>query len=284
LSARRDRPLTRINCGAIPAGLVESELFGHAKGAFTGAVDQRVGRFELADGGTIFLDEVGELPPETQVKLLRVLQEREFEPIGSDRTLRVDVRVIAATNRDLEEAVRMGRFRSDLFYRLNVIPMRLPPLRERASDIPKLVTHFVDRACRATGRVIERIPGHLMERLESYAWPGNVRELQNLMERAVILSPGLELELEPGLLPLLTPRPPGISAAAQDVLPRASLPTLEESERELILDALRETNGVIDGLRGAARLLDIHPSTLRSRMKKLQIERPDMQRREASDP
>jgi len=266
LSPRHERPLTKINCGAIPSGLVESELFGHVKGAFTGAVDRRVGRFELADGGTIFLDEVGELPADVQVKLLRVLQEREFEPVGSDRTVRVDVRVVAATNRDLREAVEAGRFRSDLYYRLCVVPVEVPPLRARPTDIPKLVSYFVDRACRTSGRTIEAIPDDVLERLVAYPWPGNVRELQNVMERAVILSPGPRLELDGGLLPEASPGPeesqPGLS-------------TLEDAERRHILDALAQTGGVIEGPRGAARLLDIHPNTLRSRMKKLGVRRDD---------
>ena len=187
-SARKGRTLVRVNCSAISAGLVESELFGHLKGAFTGAIDRRVGRFELADGGTIFLDEIGELPLETQVKLLRVLQEHEFEPVGSSRPLRVDVRVIAATNRNLREAVEAGRFRSDLFYRLNVFPLELPPLRERRSDIPQLVMHCVSRFSKRFGKKVEGVSQESMARLMSYPWPGNVRELQNVMERAVVLS------------------------------------------------------------------------------------------------
>jgi formate hydrogenlyase transcriptional activator len=200
-STRRDRPLVKVNCSAISAGLVESELFGHVKGAFTGALERRIGRFELADGGTIFLDEIGELPLETQVKLLRVLQEREFEPVGSSRTLHVDVRVIAATNRDLEEAVRAGRFRADLFYRLNVFPIRVPPLRDRREDIPQLVTFFLAGFARKFGKRITGISPETMERLASYAWPGNVRELQNVIERAVVLCDGPFLELDRDLLP-----------------------------------------------------------------------------------
>src|SRR2546426_10991392 len=202
-SARKDRPLVKVNCGAIAAGLVESELFGHMKGAFTGALERRVGRFELAHGGTIFLDEIGELPLETQVKLLRVLQEQEFEPVGSSRTLRVDVRVIAATNRDLQEAVRTGRFRSDLFYRLNVFPLELPPLRERRSDIPHLVALCVSRFSRRFGKKIDGVSQESMDRLMSYRWPGNVRELQNVMERAVVLSEGPTLRLDQDLVPVV---------------------------------------------------------------------------------
>src|SRR4029450_6474373 len=187
-SARKKRPLVKVNCGAISAGLVESELFGHMKGAFTGALERRIGRFELAHGGTIFLDEIGELPLETQVKLLRVLQGQGFEPVGSSRTVRVDVRVIAATNRDLEEAVRAGRFRSDLFYRLNVFPLRVPPLRGRAWDIPQLAMFFLSRFAKRFGRQVDTIASETMDRLVSYPWPGNIRELQNVIERAVVLS------------------------------------------------------------------------------------------------
>jgi formate hydrogenlyase transcriptional activator len=185
-STRKDRPLVKVNCSAISAGLVESELFGHMKGTFTGALERHVGRFELANGGTIFLDEAGELPLETQVKLLRVLQEQEFETVGSSRTVRVDVRIIAATNRDLEEAVQAGRFRSDLFYRLNVFPIQVPPLRERRSDIPQLVMFFLSRFSKKLGKQIEAVPQGIMDLLTAYAWPGNIRELQNLIERAVV--------------------------------------------------------------------------------------------------
>ncbi len=204
-STRRGRPLVKVNCSAIAAGLVESELFGHVKGAFTGAIDRRVGRFELADGGTLFLDEVGELPLETQVKLLRVLQEREFEPVGSSRSLRVDVRVIAATNRDLAEAVRAGRFRADLFYRLNVFPIEVPPLRERRTDIPQLATFFVSCFARKFGKRVEAVSKETLDRLMAYPWPGNIRELQNVIERAVVLSGGPSLALGSDLLPAGAP-------------------------------------------------------------------------------
>jgi predicted ATPase/transcriptional regulator with GAF, ATPase, and Fis domain len=281
LSRRRDRPLVKVNCGAISAGLVESELFGHVKGAFTGALERRVGRFELADGGTLFLDEVGELPPETQVKLLRVLQDGEFEPVGSSRTVRVNVRVIAATNRDLEEAVRAGRFRADLFYRLNVFPLPLPPLRERRSDIPELVTFFLSRYSKQFGKRVEAVDPQTMALLMEYAWPGNVRELQNVIERAVVLAQGPVLTLDRDLLPAREPggapaeaRPAAAAAAPRPApAPPPDLPTLEEMERRHILAALERSQGVIEGPAGAAAILRLHPNTLRSRMKKLQISR-----------
>jgi formate hydrogenlyase transcriptional activator len=290
-SARRDRPLVKVNCSAIPTGLVESELFGHVKGAFTGALERRIGRFELANHGTLFLDEVGELPPEVQVKLLRVLQEQEFEPVGSSRTLRVDVRVIAATNRDLGEAVEAGRFRSDLFYRLNVFPLQVPPLRGRRSDIPQLVMFFLSRFSKRFGRTIDRVSEETMARLVGYAWPGNIRELQNVIERAVVLCEGPVLELDRDLLPA-APRPrsvedadgavraglPGTEGPDPAATTAASFPTLEEMERSHILTALRQTGGVIEGPKGAARILSLHPNTLRSRMEKLGIRRSSRDR------
>jgi formate hydrogenlyase transcriptional activator len=276
-SARKSRPLVKVNCSAISAGLVESELFGHMKGAFTGALERRIGRFEFADGGTIFLDEVGELPLETQVKILRVLQEREFEPVGSNRSIRVDVRVIAATNRDLENAVQAGHFRSDLFYRLNVFPIEMPPLRERRSDIPQLVMFFLARFSKRFGKRLEGVAQETLERLVSYAWPGNVRELQNIIERAVVLSGGPILELGRDLAPPLVPqRGPETVARHSPKPPDATppaIPTLEEVERSHILAALEQTGGVIEGAKGAARILNLHPNTLRHRMKKLGIQR-----------
>jgi formate hydrogenlyase transcriptional activator len=267
--ARRDRPLVKVNCSAISAGLVESELFGHVKGAFTGALERRVGRFELADGGTIFLDEVGDLPLETQVKLLRVLQEREFEAVGSNRTLRVNVRVIGATNRDLEEAVTAGRFRADLFYRLNVVPLRVPALRDRRGDIPQLVMFFLARFAKEFGKPLEMVSQASMDRLVAYDWPGNVRELQNIIERAAVLSSGRVLELGPDLLPV------GPSASGPADPPAGRGPrTLEEMERRHIQEALEQSRGVIEGPAGAARSLGLHPNTLRSRMAKLGITRP----------
>ena len=271
-SARKHRPLVKVNCSAISAGLVESELFGHVKGAFTGAIERRVGRFELAAGGTIFLDEIGELPLETQVKLLRVLQEREFEPVGSNRTVSVDVRVIAATNRDIEDAVRGGRFRSDLFYRLNVVPIEVPPLRERRSDIPQLVMFFLARFAKKFGKRIETVRDDTMQRLVEYSWPGNVRELQNIVERAVVLTRGPVLELEGSVLPL-APVAPTAELPATDGA-RARSATLEEVERGHIVATLEQMGWVIDGPRGAAHILALHPNTLRSRMEKLGIKRP----------
>jgi formate hydrogenlyase transcriptional activator len=294
-SARRDRPLVKVNCAAISAGLVESELFGHVKGAFTGALERRVGRFELADGGTIFLDEIGELPLETQVKLLRVLQEQEFEPVGSSRSVRVDVRVIAATNRDLPEAIRSGRFRPDLFYRLNVFPIEVPPLRSRRSDIPQLVTFFLSGFVKKFGKRISSVSLETMTRLTSYAWPGNIRELQNIVERAVVLCEGAVLELDQGLVPLsekarsvpgldapveagAAPQGAGKATAALRGSAFVELPTLEETERRHIVAALERTGGVIQGANGAARILDLHPNTLRSRMERLGIKGPRARR------
>ncbi|HTP45148.1 MAG TPA: sigma 54-interacting transcriptional regulator [Candidatus Acidoferrum sp.] len=285
-SARKSRPLVKVNCSAISAGLVESELFGHLKGAFTGALEKHIGRFELAHGGTIFLDEIGELPVGTQVKLLRVLQEREFEPVGSNRPVRVDVRVIAATNRNLQESIRTGDFRSDLFYRLNVFPIEVPPLRERPSDIPQLAMFFLARFSKNLGKNVQTISPSTLDRLETYSWPGNVRELQNLMERAVILSRSSVLELEPDLIPNLASSgapPPAQQGAHQGeelpgqippALTTGSAPsTLEEIERAHILAVLNQSKGVVEGERGAARILGLHPNTLRHRMKKLGIRR-----------
>ena len=266
---RRQRALVKVNCGAVPPSLLESELFGHVKGAFTGAIDRRVGRFEIADGGTIFLDEVGELPLDTQVKLLRVLQEQEFEPVGSSRTVRVNVRIIAATNRDLAAEVAAGRYRADLFFRLNVVPLTVPPLRERRADIPQLVTFFLSRFAAKFARRVEQVERGTMDRLVAYAWPGNVRELQNVIERAVVLSNGPVLKLGPDLLPVdETPHIPETGVAADPVLM-----TLEDCERRHIEAVLTHTNGIVEGADGAARILALHPNTLRSRMKKLGLTR-----------
>jgi formate hydrogenlyase transcriptional activator len=278
-SARKDRALVSVNCSAISAGLVESELFGHLKGAFTGAIERRIGRFELANGGTIFLDEIGELPLETQAKLLRVLQEQEFEPVGSSRPLRVDVRVIAATNRNLPELVAAGCFRSDLFYRLNVLPLQLPPLRERRSDIPQLVALCVSRFGKRFGKKVEGVSQETMARLMSYPWPGNIRELLNVMERAVVLSAGPTLRLDKDLVPVAASENSLETAEipASEAQPPASspsrLPTLEEVQRSHIQAALQQADGVVDGPKGAARILNLHPNTLRHRMGKLGIKR-----------
>jgi len=271
-SARKDRALVKVNCGAISAGLVESELFGHVKGAFTGALANRDGRFKLADGGTLFLDEVSELPPDTQVKLLRVLQEQEFEPIGSSVTVKVDVRIIAATNRDLEERVREGKFRADLFYRLNVFPITVPPLRKRGADISLLTIFLMEKFARKLGKEVNRISEETMRRLTNYAWPGNIRELQNVIERAVILSPGptLALDREQLLVPLAA-APPSEPASSASSTESASL---SDVERRHIQSVLEQTGWVIEGARGAARILSLHPNTLRFRMQKLGIVRP----------
>jgi formate hydrogenlyase transcriptional activator len=280
-SARNGRALVNVNCSAISAGLVESELFGHMKGAFTGALERRIGRFELAHGGTIFLDEIGELSLETQVKLLRVLQEHEFEPVGSSRSLRVDVRVIAATNRNLSEAVQAGRFRSDLFYRLNVFPIELPPLRERRSDIPQLVAFCISRFSKRLGKKIEGVSRESMENLMNYPWPGNIRELQNVIERAVVLSLDPTLRLDRDLMPIAASTK-GMAAPETDApdhrpadrnSPQPLL-TLDELDRNHIFAALQHTGGVVEGPRGAARILKIHPNTLRHRMDKLGIKGP----------
>jgi len=280
-SGRRDRALVKVDCTAIAAGLVESELFGHVKGAFTGAIERRIGRFELADHGTLFLDEVGELPLEAQAKLLRVLQEREFEPVGSNRTVKVDVRVIAATNRDLEAAVAAGRFRADLYYRLNVFPLAVPPLRERREDLPQLVMFFLARFAKMFGKPVQSVSAQTMARLSAYHWPGNVREVQNVVERAVVLSQGPVLELTADLPPSPETPAAAVTSAAvpgtePDGPPRgagAAPATLESLERTHIVSVLQRTGWVIQGPRGAAAILGIHPNTLRSRMERLGIDR-----------
>jgi formate hydrogenlyase transcriptional activator len=261
-SRRKDRPLVKVNCGSIPSGLVESELFGHERGAFTGATQQRIGRFELANGGTIFLDEVTELPLDTQVKLLRVLQEGEFERVGSSRTIKVDVRVIAASNRNLQDVVRNGDFRADLFYRLNVFPLEVPALRERPEDISLLVNFFLGRFGKNLGKEVRGVSQKSMESLMRYQWPGNIRELQNVIERAVVLAHGPIVPIDQSML--------RADEAADD---SASIDTLENVERQHILRALDETRWVIHGKKGAAEILGINPSTLRSRMDKLGIKK-----------
>jgi formate hydrogenlyase transcriptional activator len=272
LSSRKSNAFVKLNCAAIPTGLLESELFGHEKGAFTGAITQRVGRFELANRGTIFLDEVGEIPLELQPKLLRVLQEREFERLGSTRTIRTDARLIAATNRDLKTMVEEQRFRSDLYYRLNVFPIRVPSLRERKEDIPQLVRHFVKEFSRRNQRVIDTIPSETMQALVRYRWPGNIRELQNVIERAVIISRGpvLNVALAELTTDVASTSAPAVIAAKS--ASRESLQeTLEETERNQILHALEEANGVVAGANGAAARLGVKRSTLQLRMQKLGI-------------
>jgi formate hydrogenlyase transcriptional activator len=282
LSPRRDRTFVKINCAAIPSGLLESELFGHEKGAFTGAINQKIGRFELADRGTLFLDEVGDIPLELQPKLLRVLQEQEFERLGGTRTQRVDVRVVAATNLDLSKLVAQRSFRNDLYYRLNVFPIQIPALRERHEDIPLLVRYFVQRFSRSLNKEVQYIPADAMDALERYSWPGNVRELENLIERAVLLSPGKELRI-----PLSELKDDaGLAAASgadasspftSPVSPSSlssSIATLEEAERQHILRALKQTQWRIAGPKGAATLLGMKRTTLQARMRKLGIRRP----------
>ncbi len=260
LSARRGRPFVKFNCTAIPAGLLESELFGHERGAFTGAIARRIGRFELAHDGTLLLDEIGDLPLDLQPKLLRVLEEQEFERVGSAHTIRSDVRLIAATNRPLEELVEAGAFRADLYYRLNVFPIDLPPLRERPEDIPLLVRHFVAHHARSLGRGIESIPPDVMERLVRHPWPGNVRELQHAVHRAVILSGGTSLQL-----------PPVDAGGRIARTPAPQAETFADAARGHILEVLRETNGVVAGPRGAAARLGLKRTTLMSKMEKLGI-------------
>ena len=264
LSPRADRPFIPVNCGAIPAELLESEIFGHERGAFTGAIAQKIGRFEVANGGTIFLDEVGEIPLELQPKLLRVLQEQEFERIGGTKTIKVDVRLIAATNRDLRAMVDEQRFRDDLYYRLDVFPIHVPPLRERAEDIPALVRSFVHRLARPMNRQVEVIPTETLDALRLYPWPGNVRELANLIERAMILSPGRTLDVP--LDELVRRRPTGI-------VDERGLAAFQGVDRARILRTLKETNWMLGGPRGAAARLGMKRTTLQSIIKRLGIEK-----------
>jgi len=263
LSQRKNRAFIKVNCASVPAGLLESELFGHEKGAFTGAIAQRIGRFELAHQGTLFLDEVGEIPLDVQPKLLRVLQERQFERLGNSRTMTTDVRIVAATNRDLSKLVQTGQFRSDLYYRLSVFPVLVPPLRERAEDIPLLVNYFLSRFTKAMGKAIDVVPPETMQALRRYPWPGNVRELEHVIERAVILSPGPELRI-----------PAAELAYGDEVIPKSSS-TMHDMEREHIIRVLKEAKGKIGGPGGAAERLGMNRTTLNSRMQKLGISRKD---------
>jgi formate hydrogenlyase transcriptional activator len=278
LSPRRERTFVKVNCAAIPSGLLESELFGHERGAFTGALTQKIGRFELADRGTLFLDEVADLPLELQPKLLRVLQEQEFERLGSNHTQRVDVRIVAATNGDLAKLVAERAFRSDLYYRLNVFPIHIPALRERQEDIPLLVRYFVQKFSRRLNKSVAYVPAEAMDALVGYGWPGNIRELENFIERAVLLSPGKELRV-----PISELKPVAVAAAAGDDStvtaatinsPTASISTLEDAERHHILRALRQTEWRIAGPKGAAAILGMKRTTLQARMRKLGIRRP----------
>jgi transcriptional regulator with GAF, ATPase, and Fis domain len=275
-SKRRDKPLIKLNCSALPTGLIESELFGHEKGAFTGALEKRIGRFALADGGTIFLDEIGDIPADVQVRLLRVLQEREFEPVGSPKTVKVDVRVIAATNRDLNTAVAGGSFRSDLYYRLNVFPINLPPLRERRPDIALLTHYFIHKYAARIGKPIENITEQAMSRLVEYRWPGTIRELENIIERAVIVASGTIIDSESIMLDGRVETNPSLNTAVSETRPNGAAEgtlTASENERRHILRILEQTRWVIEGERGAAKVLGLHPNTLRSRMKKLGLKR-----------
>jgi len=281
LSPRRERTFVKINCAAIPGGLLESELFGHERGAFTGALTQKIGRFELADHGTLFLDEIADLPLDLQPKLLRVLQEQEFERLGSNRTQRVDVRIVAATNSDLSRLVAERTFRSDLFYRLNVFPIHIPALRERSEDVPHLVRYFVQKFSRRLNKAVAYIPAEAMDALSSYSWPGNIRELENLIERAVLLSPGKELrvpisELKPVASAAESGADSSSSSTSLTSLTSApsSISTLEDAERQHILRALRQTEWRIAGAKGAAVILGMKRTTLQARMRKLGIRRP----------
>jgi formate hydrogenlyase transcriptional activator len=263
MSKRKDANFIKVNCAAIPTGLLESELFGHGKGAFTGAVSKKIGRMELADKGSLFLDEIGDIPLELQPKLLRVLQDHEFERLGSNRTIRVDIRLIAATNQDLRERVMEGEFRSDLFYRLNVFPIYMPPLHERRGDIPLLVRHFVQKVSRRMDKSIETIPSETIEAFGKWHWPGNVRELENFIERSVILSSGSVL------------RAPLAELQAEQAQPAIVDARLESAEREHIIRVLRECGGLVSGPKGAAIKLGLKRTTLQSKMRKLKISRKD---------
>jgi len=262
LSKRHKYPFVKVNCASLPASLIESELFGHEKGAFTGAIQQQIGRFELANKGTIFLDEIGELPIELQPKLLHVLQEGEFERIGNPRTIKTDARIIAATNRNLENDIQKNLFRKDLYYRLKVYPITIAPLRDRISDIPLLAENFVKRFNLKLGKCITKIPAKTIKQLQSYSWPGNIRELENVIERAVIISPASHLVVEQLQKPYFEEE--------------NKLLSLSDFERQYIIRVLEKTYWRVEGPEGAARILDMHPETLRSRMRKLEIQRPKL--------
>jgi formate hydrogenlyase transcriptional activator len=264
-SERRNRPFVKVNCAAIPAELLESELFGHERGAFTGALAQRIGRFEAANGGTLFLDEIGDMPVNLQAKLLRAVQEQEIERVGGNRTIHVDVRIVAATNQDLKALVEESKFRADLYYRLAVFPLNVPPLRERREDIPLLTRYFVEKHARRMNRNIENIPVHVLQALANYDWPGNIRELQNVIERSVVVSSGPELRIAS---PEITARPAPVALHV-----RVSKICEAADERALILQVLKETNGMVGGPQGAAARLGLKRTTLQSRMRKYNISR-----------
>jgi formate hydrogenlyase transcriptional activator len=276
-STRKDKPLVKVNCAAIPANLVESELFGHERGSFTGAMDRRIGKFEMAHHGTLFLDEIGELPLELQGKLLRALQEKEIERIGGRGTIKVDVRVIAATNRDLEKEVEEGKFRPDLYYRLNIFPINLPALRERPEDIPLLAKHFVRKITQKTGKKIASISKFVLDQIINYDWPGNIRELEHAIERSIIMTDGETLQQI--LLP--TKRIITTSGRAEN---QFVIKTIEENERDHILNMLRYCNGRVSGYKGAAQFLGIPPSTLASKLKRLGIQKHDYECRRYEGP
>jgi transcriptional regulator with GAF, ATPase, and Fis domain len=288
LSPRRQRPLVKLNCAALPPSLVESELFGHEKGAFTGAVERRKGRFEIADGSTLFLDEIGELPLELQAKLLRVIQDGEIERVGGTATLKTDVRLVAATNRRLEEEVKAGRFRQDLWYRLNVFPITIPPLRERRADVPALVAHLVEKHCRTLGRPVLQVSQGALQDLQAHDWPGNVRELEAVVERAVIISTGPVLRGDDLFPPGERPTAPGGASEkaipAKSPIPGGPERPLAELERDLILATLERTYWRLEGEHGAAAILGMNPSTLRSRMRKHGLRRPPRREAEQDPP
>ncbi|HEY9194977.1 MAG TPA: sigma 54-interacting transcriptional regulator, partial [Mucilaginibacter sp.] len=268
-SLRKDKMLVKVNCAALPASLIESELFGHEKGSFTGANERRIGKFELAHNSTIFLDEIGELPPDLQVKLLRVIQEKEIERVGGHQTIKTDVRIIAATNRNLLTEIGNGGFRADLFYRLNVFPINLPPLRERAEDIPLLITHYINKFAQKFGKRIDKIADSVLKQMIAYSWPGNVRELEHLIERSVLMTTGNTLKEM--FLPKAIPVSPPV-----DKVPASEVTLLDECERRHIIHVLKHTAGRVKGPGGAAEILGLPSTTLHSRMKKLKIEKADI--------